>query len=89
VSKMQPSVGDVGVVGIIDCLTRNPLGSSAFFVAEITANGYSSVAQNLFVPALSYCCKDIPDGIETGDTVTASIVETDDGVAYATNILKL
>jgi hypothetical protein len=88
VSKFEPSVGDVAVVGVITCLNRNALSSAAFFVADITANGYDSVAQNLFVPMLGYCCASIPDGIENGDAVTADILQGDYAL-YAGNITKL
>jgi hypothetical protein len=96
VSKLQPSVGDTGVKGTVR-VTRNKMqedfavGGWGFFDAAVTANGYTTVAQNLFTPRLQFCCDDIPLGIETGDWVTADIVESEyqSGVLIATNITKI
>jgi hypothetical protein len=93
VSKLQPSVGDTGVKGTVR-VTRNQfqvfwgVGGCGFFEAAVSANGYTSVAQNLFTPRLQFCCDDIPLGIETGDAVTADIVQGDHAV-IATNITKI
>ena len=83
-----PSVGDVSVIGFVDFITTNPLGTSGFFFASVTANGYQSVAQNILDPQLRFVCDSIPAGLNPGDSVTANILQGNDG-PYAGNIQAL
>jgi hypothetical protein len=71
--KYGPAVGDIGVVGQVDFISRNPYGSSGVFIANVTANGYDSVAQNILDPQLRFCCPGIPVGLNNGDWVVADI----------------
>jgi hypothetical protein len=97
--KYGPAVGDVGVIGTIRSITRNPLCSCGFFDANVTANGYASAADtiedslgvgngSLSVRGYPASSQNVPDGLCNGDWVTADILEMN-GIAYATNLEKL
>jgi hypothetical protein len=86
--KFAPEGGDVGVIGNVDFVTRNSLGSVGIFLPNVTANGYSSAAQNLVDVDLRYLCTSIPDGLNSGDAVTADIAE-ENGTLYAENMEAL
>ena len=86
--KFSPEAGDVGVIGVVDLLSRWPLGSAAFFFAAVTANGYASVGQNILDPQMRFCCSAVPEGINSGDTVSVDIAE-ENGVLIATNMQAL
>jgi len=83
--KFAPEAGDTGVIGNVDFITRNSLGSVGLFLPNVTANGYASAADNLVDVDLRYTCKAIPDGLQSGDAVTADIAE-EHGTLYATNM---
>ena len=87
-SKFAPENGDVSVIGHVDFITRNSLGSCGIFDAAVSANNYSSVAQNLLDPQMRFCCKNFADEINDGDAVTADISSEND-VLIAVNITKL
>ena len=84
-SKYAPAVGDVGVIGTLEFVVTNPIGSSGFFDAAVTANGYASVQQDKLDPQLRFCCPVIPAGLPSGAAVTVTIAEGNDGL-YATNV---
>lgn len=86
--KFEPVDGDTNVIGNVDFITRNALGSVGVFDANVTANSYDSVAQNIYDAHLRFQCDSIPDGIENGDTVTVDIVDSN-GVLIATNVQAL
>jgi hypothetical protein len=87
-SKYAPAIGDTGVVGILTVLGR-ALNGAGFFDASVTANGYDSVAQNIYDPNLRFCCPFVREGLNNGDAVTADILESESGIAYAFNLEKL
>jgi hypothetical protein len=86
--KYAPAVGDVGVIGTLEFVTTNPLGSCGFFDASVTANGYASAADNVVSVNLRFCCPVVPAGLNPGDSVTANILQGNDG-PYAGNIQAL
>ena len=86
--KFAPEAGDVGVIGNVDFVTRNALGSVGLFLPNVTANGYASAAQNLVDVDLRYFCSSIPDGMNYGDACMADITE-ENGVLYAENMQAL
>jgi hypothetical protein len=85
--KFQPEIGDTTVVGTVDFITRSSVNVGVFD-ANVTTNGYASAAQNVFDARLRFQCS-VPDGLSNGDWVTADIVASESGVAYATNIQAL
>jgi hypothetical protein len=88
VSKYEPAVGDTGVIGTVGFVTRNPLGSWAFFFAAVTANGYASIQQDKLSVGLQFCCPFVPEGISEGDWVTADILQGN-YAPYAFNLTAL
>jgi len=86
--KYAPCVGDVGVIGTLDFITTNPLGSSGFFFFNVTANGYASAADNVVAVEFRFCCPVVPAGFNNGDWVTVTIAEDNDS-PYATAVQAL
>jgi hypothetical protein len=84
--KFQPEVGDVAVVGTVDFINRNV--NCGIFDANVSANGYDSVAQNILDARLRFTCPAVPDGLNNGDAVTVDIAEGNDG-PFATNMEAL
>jgi hypothetical protein len=90
VSKYSPVAGDVGVIGTIRNINRNPLFSNGIFNPNVSANGYASAAQNVEAQT-GVGCGDVPirggvpEGINEGDWVTADILQGNFAL-YAVNI---
>ena len=87
-SKYAPAVGDTSVVGQVDFITTNPLGTSGVFDANVTANGYQSTQQDKKDPQLRFPCPVVPAGLNSGDWVTVDILQGD-YAPYAGNIQAL
>jgi hypothetical protein len=88
VSKYEPAVGDTGVVGVLTVISSNALVRCGFFDAAVTANGYASVAQNIRGAATRLECPFVPEGLNSGDWVTASILQGN-YAPYAFNLTAL
>ena len=94
--KFGPNVGDTGVIGFVNFITRNALGSCGKFNALTIANGYASFAANTppppdYIPSSAGYCLEVyvvPDEINNGDACTADVVQGR-YAAYATNLQKL
>jgi hypothetical protein len=83
--KFGPNVGDTGVIGTIDFITRNALGSCGKFNALTIANGYAFYSfpamtappPDYIEPTAGYCLEvlNVPDDLQNGDQCTADIVQ--------------
>jgi hypothetical protein len=91
--KYGAVAGDVGVIGTVRFITRNPLGGACYFNPNITANGYANPVpftafDGVLDSALNFSVTPVPEWLYDGQWVTADILQGDHAL-YAANLQAL